>query len=120
METSQLVIIRGAWYLLVSTRRRMIAMVPWANRNRNCGPWVHPLNLIMCIFVFVAIPVIELIKRTRSELIDRLGFIQIGIWWSYYTLLRVGLPLWNLAGAVVLGTGMSRRPTSRGRERLCA
>jgi hypothetical protein len=62
-----------------------IAMLPWA-LAMEFGPWVHPLNLIMCIFVFVAIPVIEFIKRTRPELIERLRITQIGIWWSFWIL----------------------------------
>jgi hypothetical protein len=63
-----------------------IQLLPWA-LAMEFGPWAHPLNLIMSVFVFAAIPVLEAMKRTQPELIDRLRITQIGVWWSFWILL---------------------------------
>jgi len=50
------------------------------------GPWSHPLNLIMCLFVFAAIPILQFIKWARPESSQRLRIAQIIIWWAFWLL----------------------------------
>jgi hypothetical protein len=47
------------------------------------GPWVHPLNLIMSLFVFAVIPIIQFIKWARPESDVRLRIGQISMLWSF-------------------------------------
>lgn len=57
----------------------------------ECGPWVHPLNLLLSVFTFVAILSLELLKRTWRSNESRVRIAQIAIWWAYWCMFSLAL-----------------------------
>lgn len=53
--------------------------------------WSHPLNWMFSVFVLIAIPVLEIRKAQKfgDGLTNRK--LQIGIWWTYWTMIALAM-----------------------------
>ena len=55
------------------------------------GLWAHPLNILASLFVFIAIPVMQVARLRQPDRCHRICMAQIGIWWLYWLTLGVAL-----------------------------